>query len=316
LLVVSSFAAWAAAWYLAYRSLSLPYAFTLACTVVIAGIQVRIFTIQHDCGHGSFSRRRWLADLIGVICSLVTIVPYHEWKRHHTLHHATAGMLERRGHGDVWTMTVAEFAAAPPRTRLRYRLFRHPLVMFLVGPPLLFLLARRWPTETPRAWRVERMGVYATNLALALVYLLAGRLVGFAAFVRVYLPTTIIMSWMGAWLFYIEHQFEHTYWVRADAWSWEKEALRGSSYYLLGPVLQWFANSVNLHHVHHASPLVPSYNLQRCHDENEEFRGVPPVTLLGAITSARLALWSESKQRLVSFGVAEDEIAACARAPG
>ncbi len=308
-LVVSSLVPWAATWYLAYRSLALPYGVTLALAVVLAGLQVRIFTVQHDCGHGSFSRHRWIADGLGVLCSLITIVPYHEWKRHHLLHHATSGNLERRGHGDVWTMTVAEYGAASPWLRLQYRLFRHPFVMFGVGPPLLFVLARRWPTETPRSWKLERGWVYATNVLIAGALVLAGSILSWRPFLSVYIPTTLVMSIMGCWLFYIQHQFPHTYWAHDEKWSWRTAAFQGSSYYVLPAVLRWFVNNVNIHHVHHIAPRIPSYHLQRCHDETPEFAVVPRIHIGQAMRTIGLSLWSESQQRLVSFRAARAELA-------
>lgn len=300
-IVASSFIPFFVLWYLAYRSLALSYWITLLLTFAAAIFVVRIFTIQHDCSHGSIARSRRLNNLIGLICSLVSMIPYYEWRKHHILHHATAGHLDRRGHGDVYTMSVKEYQAASKWERFQYRLFRNPLVMFVLGPPLLVLVLRRVPSYTPKSWRRERRSVYVTNLALAAIFGELGLIIGFGPLVKVHLPIVIFTSMMGTWVFYIAHQFSNTYWEHTENWDYERAAMEGSSYYKLPSILRLLSNNIGLHHIHHAIPQISGYNLQRCLKENPYFQQVREIGMREALRSIRLALWDGESRQMVRF---------------
>ncbi|CAN5116701.1 fatty acid desaturase [soil metagenome] len=266
-----------------------------------AGFLVRLFLIQHDCSHGAFFRHRLANDWIGRIASVVTLTPYGLWRRAHALHHASTGNLDRRGVGDIDTLTVEEYRARSFWGRLSYRLYRHPLVMFGIGPAYLFFLQHRLPVGQMRAgWR-PWASVMATNLAIGLS---AGGLiwlVGFQAFVLVHLPIMLLAASLGVWLFYVQHQFERTSWDRHGDWTLQAAALHGSSHYDLPGFLRWFTANIGMHHVHHLCSTIPYYRLPRVLRDHPELRDVGRVTLLQSIRCVRLVLWDESRRRLVSF---------------
>jgi omega-6 fatty acid desaturase (delta-12 desaturase) len=262
---------------------------------------VRLFLIQHDCSHGAFLRHRLANDWIGRAASVVTLTPYGLWRRTHALHHASAGNLDRRGFGDVDTLTVDEYRARSAWGRLRYRLYRHPLVMFGLGPAYLFVLQHRLPVGLMRdGWR-PWASTMATNLAIALA---AGGLiwlVGFKAFVLVHLPIMLLAASIGVWLFYVQHQFELTSWDRDDDWSPHAAALHGSSHYDLPAFLRWFTANIGMHHVHHLNCRIPYYRLPRVLHDHPELRDVSRVTLRQSMRCVQLVLWDERRRRLVSF---------------
>jgi len=265
------------------------------------GLLVRLFTIQHDCGHGSFFTGRAVNTALGRALSVLTLTPYGFWRRAHTLHHASAGDLSRRGIGDVDTLTVAEYRALSPREGWKYRLYRHPLVLHVLGPPLYFVLFQRSPfgqALPPGAcWR----SVMSLNLAIVAFYgalmVALGPWIVLAALV----PVACIASWVGAWLFFVQHQFEHTQWDDAKAWDLQAAALGGSSYYVLPPVLQWFTGNVGLHHIHHLNSRVPNYRLQECLDGEPTLGTISRLTLGESLRCIGLALWDEETRRLIPF---------------
>jgi omega-6 fatty acid desaturase (delta-12 desaturase) len=279
--------------------LGYPYWITLALSVVGGGLLIRIFILFHDCCHGSFFASRRANRIWGYVCGILTFTPYEEWRHTHAIHHATASDLDRRGTGDVWTMTVDEYQAAPRLQRLAYRLFRHPLVLFGLGPVGVFLLAHRLPRRGSRKY--ERYSVWFTNLALLAIILLASLTIGLGTYVAIQLPILAIGGAAGIWLFYVQHQFEGVYWARYGEWSPTKAALQGSSYYKLPKVLQWFTGSIGLHHIHHARPRIPNYSLQRCYEEVPELQLVESLALRTSLRSLQLRLWDERQQKLVSF---------------
>ncbi len=287
-------------WYLAYRALAVHYALTLALAAVAAGLLVRIFIIQHDCGHGSFlATPRW-NDWIGRFCSLFTLTPYQAWRHDHAVHHATSGNLDRRGTGDITTLTVDEYLSRPWPGRLAYRLFRHPVVLFGIGPVVQFVLLQRF-AKPGAAWR-ERRSVWLTNAALVVVVGSLGAAVGWREFLLVQLPITALASSAGVWLFYVQHQFDAAYWARQGDWEYSSVALQGSSYYRLPRPFQWFTGNIGLHHVHHLGPRIPNYRLQACHDENPIFHTAQTMGFIESLRTIPLALWDEANQRLISFG--------------
>ena len=273
---------------------------------------VRTFIVFHDCCHGSFFRSRRANRWVGYFTGLLTLTPFERWQRSHAEHHATVGDLDRRGSGDVWTLTVAEFRAASPFMRLYYRVFRNPFVMLGVGPALLFVIGNRWPP--PDAGRRERFSVHFTNAGVLATLAAAYFTVGLKVFLVTQLPTFILAATIGVWLFYVQHQYEDAYWARKPEWDPMKAALEGSSYYKLPRVLQWFTGSIGLHHVHHVQPRIPFYNLQRCQDTITAFQAVPPLTIRRSLHSLRLRLVDEEGRRMVTWAEVKAEAAAAGRA--
>lgn len=288
-------------WIAIWLCLEHAYWLSLLLGVVAAGFLVRLFMIQHDCGHGSFFRRRLPNDLLGRAISVLTLTPYGEWRRTHAMHHATSGNLSRRGIGDVETLTVAEFRRLPAWRRLRYRLYRNPLVLLGLGPLFLFVLKYRIPTRPlesdARAWA----SAMSTNLAIAAVVSLLIALIGVRDFLLIQVPITLLASTAGVWLFYVQHQFEHAWWEESADWSAQASALHGSSHYDLPQPLRWLTANIGAHHIHHLSSRIPSYRLGEVLRDHPELREVSRLTLGQSLGCLRLALWDEDKRRLVSF---------------
>jgi omega-6 fatty acid desaturase (delta-12 desaturase) len=259
---------------------------------------VRIFIIFHDCGHGSFFKLRRANDLVGVITGILTLTPYQYWRHNHAIHHATAGDLDRRGVGDVQTLTVAEFVALPKWKRFIYRFWRHPLVLFTIGSFLVFVLFHRF--HGANAGRRERWSVYWTNLALAGVMGVLIYLIGWKQYLMIHIPVQLIASSVGVWLFYVQHNFEGTYWERHEKWDFIRAGMQGSSFYKLPAILQWFSGNIGFHHIHHLNARIPNYWLSKCYRENPVFH-VRPLTLLSSLRSLRLRLWDEERRMMVGF---------------
>ena len=294
-------ALFAGAWTLMYVSLAVGYWLTLLLAVPTAFFLIRLFIIQHDCGHGAFFRSTRAADVVGSILGVLTLTPYHYWKKTHALHHATSGNLEHRGFGDIDTLTVDEYVARSPWERFKYRVYRHPVVLFGVGAVLHFFVRHRIPTIVPREWTRERRSILWTDVGLAAAIVLMGTLVGFRELLLVQLPVTLLSTSMGVWLFYVQHQFEPTYWEHDERWEYDAAALQGSSYYRLPKILQWATGNIGLHHVHHLLPRIPNYRLQLVLDEHPELRQVPTLTLKDSFRCVSLTLWDERARRLVPF---------------
>lgn len=296
--LVNSLGGYVIMWVLMALSLNVSYWLTLALAPIAAGFLVRIFIIFHDCGHGSFFKSSKANHTIGVITGILVFTPYFLWRQSHAIHHATAANLDRRGVGDVWTMTVEEYLAASPWKRFVYRAYRHPALLFGVGPLFSFVLSQRIPTKKYK--KREQNSVHWTNLGLVIYALAISLLIGFKAFVLIQLPLIWIAASMGVWLFYVQHQFEDVYWERAREWEFVKAGLEGSSFYKLPKVLQWFSGNIGFHHIHHLSPRIPNYELERCHEENPEFQ-VEPVDLIGSLKSINFRLWDEVNGRMIHF---------------
>jgi omega-6 fatty acid desaturase (delta-12 desaturase) len=286
-------------WYLMYRSLELSYWVTLALAFPTAGMAMRIFIILHDCGHGSFFRSQRANNLLGAICGVFTFTPYLQWRHTHAIHHASHGDLDRRGVGDVKVMTVKEYLAAPWWHKLGYQIYRHWATMFFIAPFFVFVVKHRF--IEPNMGRRERNSVHYTNLALLAVIGGLSWLIGFQEFVLVHLPVLLISCTAGVWLFYIQHQFEDTYWEEHPEWDYAMASLYGSSYYRLPKVFQWFSGNIGLHHIHHLSPRIPNYNLQACFDENPLFHHVTIITFWESLSAIKLKLWDDESQKLVGF---------------
>lgn len=291
-----------ALWYVSYRFLSVSYLLTLLSAALAAGFLVRIFIIFHDCGHGSFFKSRTSNDLVGFITGILTLTPYYDWRHEHAVHHGTAGNLDRRGRGDVWTMTVDEYRQASSWRRLGYRLYRNPFVLLGLGPLWVFFIRQRF--TRPGSERRERLSVHLTNLALTILLAMAVATVGFKATALVHVPIMAFAGAAGIWLFYVQHQFEGVYWERTDRHDFVAVALQGSSLYRLPRVLQWFSGNIGLHHIHHLSPRIPNYRLEKCYREQPLFQQVRPITLLSSLRSLRLRLYDEASRRMVGFRAA------------
>ena len=290
-------ASWVAMWF----SLGVGYWLTLLLAVPAAGFLVRLFMIQHDCGHGAFFPNRLANDWTGRILGMFTFTPYDYWKRNHTIHHATSGNLDRRGTGDILTLTVAEYRLRSAWGRFCYRAYRHPLVLFGVGPAFLFFLQHRVPVGQMRGGLRPWISTIATNAGIALLAAAMIWLVGSGAFFAVHLPVMLLAASVGVWLFYVQHQFERVEWSRDGAWTLHGAALAGSSHYDLPAVLRWFTANIGVHHVHHLSSRIPFYRLRAVLRDHPQLHGFGRVTLAQSLGTVRLALWDEAKQALVSF---------------
>lgn len=289
-------------WLAMLWSLEVGYWLTLTLALPAALMLVRLFMLQHDCGHGSFFRSRKANDAIGSVLGVFTLVPYAYWRRTHALHHATSGNLEARGFGDIDTLTVREYLSRPWLKRVLYRLYRHPVVLLGVGPTWQFLLKHRLPLDIPREWKREAVSVQLTNLGLASVVVLMWLLVGLDRFLKVQLPITLLAGSMGVYLFYVQHQFEDTYWRYREAWNFFSAGLEGASHLTMPATLQWATANIGLHHIHHVASRIPNYHLQRCYDNHRELQQVTTLTLRGSVRTLRLTLWDEDERRLVGFG--------------
>lgn len=298
---------WTAAWFM----FSIGHAWaSLLIAVPAAGFLVRLFMIQHDCGHGTFFAGRRANDWVGRVIGVLTLTPYDWWRRTHAIHHATTGNLDRRGIGDIDTLTVREYAARSWWGRLTYRLYRHPLVMFGLGPAYLFLLQHRLPVGLMRdGWQLWA-STMATNLGIAVIVAALTWLVGINAFLLVHLPIMLLAATAGVWLFYVQHQFEQTAWERDERWNLHDAALYGSSHYDLPGVLRWFTANIGIHHVHHLSSRIPYYRLPGVLRDHPELREACRITLPQSFRCVRLVLWDEAQRRLVSFREARVEAGA------
>ncbi len=309
--IVNSFGGLFIMWIAMYLSLQVGYWLTLLLAIPAGGFLVRIFIIQHDCGHGSFFKSGRANDTTGIIASLFTFVAYKYWRKSHAIHHAHHAELEERGTGDVWTMTTDEYFAAPWWKRTAYRVFRNPFFLFGVAPTINFLVLERFPLSADATYRHgERSSVWWTDAALAGFYTLIGVAIGFDKMLMIVLPVMIIASSAGVWLFYVQHQFERTYWEHTPEWDYTLAAMHGSSYYELPKLLQWFTGNIGFHHIHHLSPRIPNYNLEQCHKENAVLQRVVKLNLRKSFSTVRFALWDEQKDRLVTFQEAAADRAA------
>jgi omega-6 fatty acid desaturase (delta-12 desaturase) len=289
---------------LMFESLKVSYLLTLLIAVPASGFLVRTFILFHDCSHGSFLGSKRANTWLGTFLGLFVYSPFVRWRHDHAKHHATSGDLDRRGAGDVRTLTVCEYGELPRKGQVGYRLFRNPLIMFGVGPIVALLVGPRLVSRSARP-RMRR-SVMWTNVALAALVGALCWLIGWRDYLLVQAPTVLMAGSAGIWLFYVQHQFEDAYWESAEGWTYADAALRGSSYLKLPKVLQFFSGNIGLHHVHHLSARIPNYNLQRAHDENPIFHDVPTLSMMDGMRSVRLKLWDEESGRLVTFGQARD----------
>jgi omega-6 fatty acid desaturase (delta-12 desaturase) len=297
-MIINTLVPYFALWYLMILSLRVSYLLTLLLAIPAAGFLIRSFIIFHDCGHGSFFKSKKANDIVGIITGLLLFTPYYRWKHDHAIHHATSGDLDRRGKGDVYTMTVQEYLDSPWWKRIGYRIMRNPIALLLVGPLLVFVVFQRIPL--PGIGRRERASVWWTNLAVAAMVTVMCLLIGWKAYLLIQLPVLLISTCVGEWLFYVQHNFDPTYWDHHESWEFDKAGLQGSSYYKLPGILQWFTGNIGFHHIHHLSPKIPNYNLPRAYKENPLLH-VRPMTFGGSLKSLFLRLYDEEQKILVGW---------------
>jgi omega-6 fatty acid desaturase (delta-12 desaturase) len=286
-------------WYLMYLSLPVSWWLVVPLAALMGALLVRAFIIFHDCGHGSFFKSPAANDTVGFLTGILTFTPYYHWRWEHALHHAAAGDLDRRGTGDVWTLTVQEYLESSRWKKFAYRLARNPFVLFVLAPLYLFVIRQRFPSSKSNLR--ERHSVYAMDAALLGM---AGGLscfFGLLPYLLIQLIALMVAGGAGVWLFYVQHQFEGVYWERGEDWSFVAAALRGSSFYKLPRVLQWFSGNIGFHHIHHLSPRIPNYNLEKCHRADPLFQVVKPITFFSSFKSLVFRLWDEKGGKLVGF---------------
>lgn len=288
-------------WAAAYQALEISYLLTLALTVPAAGFLVRLFMIQHDCGHGSYFSSKGAQDLVGRCIGVLTLTPYAYWRRTHAHHHAHSGDLDLRGFGDVETLTVREYRALSRRGQLQYRIYRNPATLLLIGPLFHFVLKHRYPWEVPRDWKQAWASIWWTNAMIAAILIVSAFTIGLGPFLMVQAPITLLAGSAGILLFYVQHQFEETYWDTRPDWDYFEAALKGSSHLVLPAPLQWLTASIGIHHVHHLSSRIPNYRLQECLDANPDLQRATRISVRDMARLFRLVLWDEEGRRMIGF---------------
>jgi omega-6 fatty acid desaturase (delta-12 desaturase) len=297
--VANTFIPYAALWAAMYWTWHHALWLTVPLAVLAGLFLVRIFIIFHDCGHGSFLRSPAANTVVGIAAGILTFTPYYQWRWEHAIHHGTAGHLDKRGIGDIWTMTVQEYLESGRWQRFAYVLARNPIVLFLLAPLYMFVIHQRFASKGSDVR--EHTSIWWTNLALLLMVLGLSYVYGWAAYLVIQLIVLGVAGAVGVWMFYVQHQFEDVYWERGENWDYAAAALQGSSFYKLPAVLQWFSGNIGFHHIHHLSVRVPNYNLQKCHEADPLFQQVKPLTLWASFKSLNLRLWDEGQRKLVGY---------------
>jgi omega-6 fatty acid desaturase (delta-12 desaturase) len=297
--IINSFVPYAGLWFAMDRALAVSYWLMFPIAILAAAFLARIFIIFHDCGHASFFRSKRANNATGVIAGLMNLTPYRHWRWQHALHHGTAGDLDRRGSGDIWTLTVQEYLRCSRWRRFAYRLARNPIVLFVIAPLYVFVVHHRFAVCTAPAR--ERQSVRRTNWALLGLTLVMSAVIGLKAFLLIQFTVSAFAGALGLWLFYVQHQFEGAYWVRSEHWNYTAAALQGSSFYKLPRILQWFTGNIGFHHIHHLNPRIPNYHLQLCHEADPFFKTIKPVTLMQSFKALKYRLWDEQHNIFVGF---------------
>lgn len=297
--LVNTFGPLTGIWIALYFVYPISWLFAIPLAILGGLFLVRAFIIFHDCGHGSFFRSKKANDVLGFITGMLTFTPYHHWKWEHAMHHATTGDLDRRGIGDVWTLTVKEYLASSRTTRINYRLVRNPFILFIFAPLFLFFVLERFPSKKSKPR--EKRSVMMMNLALVTWGVCMSAIFGFIPWLIIQLVMMSVAGCSGVWLFYVQHQFEDAYWEETKNWDFTTAAMEGSSYYKLPKVLQWFSGNIGFHHIHHLNPRIPNYNLERCHHSDPFFRNAPELNIFTSLRSIKYRLWDEDNGKMISF---------------
>jgi len=297
--IVNSLVPYIFLWFLIYKSLGYSSLLTILLLILACGFLIRIFIIFHDCGHSSFFKSLKANKITGMIMGTIAFTPFYSWSNQHRIHHITSANLDKRGIGDVWTMTVEEYQNSSRMKRFVYRAFRNPFIMFTIGPLFVVFIRNRFSRKTMT--KQEKINIYITNLALFLMAGFISSLIGIKAYLLIQVPVIIISHIIGIWLFYIQHQFDDVQWERGGKWNYKNSALTGSSFLKLPAVLQWFTGNIGFHHVHHLSSRIPNYNLEACHYDNEMFISIKPVRIFSTFRALYLSLWDEAERKLTSF---------------
>jgi len=298
--ITNTFIPYVGLWILIVYSLSISYWLTAFLIILAAGFLVRLFIIFHDCGHGSYFKSQKTNRFVGMFFGILAFTPYDKWHNQHMKHHGTVGNLDKRGVGDVWTMTKEEYQASDKWTRLKYRIYRNPFIMFGIGSLYVFLIQNRLTQKGMT--QKEKLNIYFTNFSLLLISFLMSLSIGFTTFLIIQLSILYIAAISGLWLFYLQHQYEDVTWFRTKDWNYRTVALEGSSFVKFPKLLQWFSGNIGFHHIHHLNARIPNYYLSKCYRENPVFKEVKPVTFIMSLKSLKLRLWDEQIQKMVSFG--------------
>lgn len=297
--VINSLGPYIILWIIMVLTINISYWLTLALSVLAAGFLIRIFIIFHDCGHGSFFKSKRLNKVVGIVTGLIVFTPYHKWHKEHHIHHQTVGNLDKRGTGDVKTLTVKEYSMLNRRQKFSYRFYRNPVFLFGIAPILLFTIQHRF-TKRGMSGK-EKLYVHLSTLALLTSIGIIMYFIGWKTFLIIQIPILYVASVAGVWLFYVQHQFRHVKWTNNENWDYQTIALNGSSLYRLPVILNWFTGNIGYHHIHHLSPMIPNYKLKKCHNENPVFQKIKPITFLTSFESLLLRLWDEKRDMLIKF---------------
>lgn len=297
--IINSVGPYLLLWVVMVQIVEISFWLTLPLIILASGFLIRIFIIFHDCGHGSFFHSKKLNLNVGKICGIFTFTPYHRWTDNHRNHHQSVGNLDKRGQGDIWTLTVEEYLERSPWKKFLYRLFRHPLFLIAIGGPFSFMVLNRFTSS--KMTRKQKLDIYGTNAILFVLGVLISWLIGWQTFLIIQLPILSFSAVGGVYLFYLQHQYDDVIWRRAEEWNYHFIAINGSSFFKLPSILRWFTGNIGFHHIHHLGPTIPNYNLKKCHQENTVFHDVKPITLFKSLHSLKLRLWDEQNQKIVSF---------------
>jgi acyl-lipid omega-6 desaturase (Delta-12 desaturase) len=297
--IINSVGPYIILWVVMIKTIEISYWLTLLISVLAAGFMIRIFIIFHDCGHGSFSGSKRINTIIGIITGLMVFTPYHKWSLEHHIHHQTVGNLDKRGTGDITTLTVDEYSKLSEWQKFSYRFYRNPVFLLGIAPILLFTIIHRLTKKSMSP--IEKLYVHLSTLAIAAAVTLLIVLFGWKIYLLIQLPVLYIASVHGVWLFYVQHQFRNVLWTNSKKWDYKNIALKGSSMYKLPLILNWFTGNIGFHHIHHLCPGIPNYNLKKCYNENQIFREIKPITFFSAFESLQLRLYDEKRKMMVSF---------------
>lgn len=297
--IINSLGPYLLLWVVMSYTITISFWLTLPLIILSAGFLIRLFIIFHDCGHGSFFKDKKLNVKWGKFLGILSLTPYHRWTDNHRHHHQTVGNLDKRGQGDIWTLTVEEYRQSGPWKKFVYRLFRHPIFLILIGGPLGFIVVNRFTSG--KMTKKQKQNIYFTNLIIALLATGMSLIIGWKAFLMIQLPIVYFAAIGGVYLFYLQHQYDDVIWCRTEEWDYKEMALKGSSFFKLPAVLRWFTGNIGFHHIHHLGPTIPNYNLVKCHKENPIFQEVKAIGFFRSFHSLKLRLWDEDNQRIVSF---------------